>query len=1391
MDRKKPSEDVSAVTQDILGHLNFSSGSPDPRFLANLNKLFGWLVGGLPANEPAWRALGKLLQAELRAVRGTSEAFQQIEQGEAVLGLVFDAVLPAYRQFHSDLLFHQTEESLFQPFFIGRVCEAVLRQGAPWDETERIVADALDDLNDYIGHRPVAVLRTEQKLQPYEHEWVRPISLWIRGAGAAVGPYRELVETALSILDTTDPMLRFDAMFAMEQLDELAFDPRAYDFDHPVNKRPNYLFGQWDMNQLDNAGRCRRFVLQQVTLDAMLDRLEHRGPLPRKQVLFEEAAVLAGTMLMGSGVSGDRPDSHDSSVTLATLLQKIAIYRDVFYEQLLRNLTGTHAERLRAEAVALRQPFGGARQHFNHFLSRRRALQLQHVHLAQLFAAIGYPAAAARQSAVVPVASARMACEMRCRMAAAHLAIDRGELAQAAAQLPPIENLLRRAIECGAMVDPWNILGFGGQYSLFPAVENSVYDHRVDELLDSMSDIFMLYVQIHKAAAAAGDVGLQEVLSRSLGELARWWDQFASVEVGSIEGISGRATLESAESVAAALRAWHEGGAAAGDLAFWRRNAEHFSSPKAYALVIETLLDHRDPVAAMALLVQWLSQAEEIPLVEEDYSFHDLAMLWMEDLWSDDRPEETKSVRSAGVPPGSAGVSPANKNQNAGETPALRGKTPVVRPRWPLARKFLDYLESNAEDYWQVPHFEMAAEALGNAVEPADEFDRDFDDEFDDGFDEEGDEEEEADEDAGLFGAAYEDVTYRDSADDGIEGEMFETGENPTDIELVGEAERIVSRLGFLTTVAQLWKLCATASSPAEAADRDDVLAGWLDQAEQNQRQLSELLASVHRHRIPSPHGTQESLMEYDRRRSVKETLMEEIIQTSVETADAARMIRASMARPAPAAGQQEWEQSVDKCLAAIVRGDAAVVQRAWPELLRVLADQPLLYVAIAKGGNPQRIIAARTIQYILRRLLGCLPRLGLLTETCRLLETAQTMETRHPVGPGGVTEFDRVFEIACRAITECLVISSAGWEVKRKGKEPAGQGGPESMVRPSLPVAPSRRADTVLIDYLEQVTEVLLRCWLGHSRGVRLSVLEPVSDSQRWRQLKQFIETYGGDLFTQQFMNFGNLRGILHQGVAEYLKTLREQPESEEAFHLLADIDVAIPLDEAAHWLGTAIEAVVENYGEYVDYNSITTQSDRGEMLYTLLDFLRLRASYDRLAWNLRPVAIAHETLVRCGRDGAAETWRRAVAERTSAMANQHQKRFDRLCEMYGMRLPSIAEHLAERFIRPLEIDRLCSLIRPAIEELRQGRPPAAVEELEQQIARFTQETLGAGFELPSWLEALEDEVEHVQWQGPEADDETLDPHIRIPQVRLSRAEVEQQVRQMLAEGTPWTFEE
>jgi hypothetical protein len=189
-----------------------------------------------------------------------------------VVRLLAQHLLPAYRQFHRDLLWHQTDAALWRPFFLGRAFEAILAQGGPWDESERIVAGALDTLNDYIGYRPVAVLESRQ-IEPYPHERVRPIPLYVRGVGVACGPYEELITQALAILAETDPEIRQEAWFDPEMLDELALDPRAYEFDHPAGKRPNYHFGQWDQELIDNRGNYRRFVLQQITLDSLLSRV--------------------------------------------------------------------------------------------------------------------------------------------------------------------------------------------------------------------------------------------------------------------------------------------------------------------------------------------------------------------------------------------------------------------------------------------------------------------------------------------------------------------------------------------------------------------------------------------------------------------------------------------------------------------------------------------------------------------------------------------------------------------------------------------------------------------------------------------------------------------------------------------------------------------------------------------------------------------------------------------------------------------------------------------------------------------------------------------------------------------------------------------------------------
>ena len=1315
MDLEHVSPETWKLLEDIVGYLNFSSGSPDPHFLGNLNRLFGVLgrqdQRDWPRPEqPLWCEVRQLLWAAVERLRSAGGVFARPEQAEAALHLTFEYVLPGYRQHHRDLLFHQTEEALFQPFFLGRVLEAVLQQGPPWEESQRVVSGCLRQLNNFIGHRPVPVLQTAQKIEPYAHEWVAPIPLFIAGAGVAVGRYQDLVSKALEILQATEPRLLAQAWFHPEWLSELALDPRAYDFDHPVNKRPNYHFGQWDPHLIDNAGRYRRFILHEVTLDAMLVRVEQRGKLSYDQILYEAAAVLAGTILMAGGVSGSGPGMHDSSVTLSTLLPRIAAYRDAFYEWLLKGLQGAHGTRLREEATNLRQPFGGARQHLNQQLARRRAMQVQHTHLAQFYSWMGYTEAAASQAEIVPVASARMMCQVYCRLTAARLAIDAGNLAEAAAALPEVEDLLHRAIECGAMADPWNILGFGAQYSLFPAVENSVHDYRLDELIELMRQIFALYTRLQKEAVAAGDRELPQQLSRGMQQLARWWDKYASVEVGDVEGFSGRQAWESAEHVADVLRAWHAAGTAAGDLAFWRGRLEQFTSAKAYALVVESLLEQEDLVAAMALLIQWLSRAAEIPLEDMDYSFHELTRRWMENLLTADSPDPT----------------------------------PAPQTRWALARKMLDYMEANAEEYWLVPRLELEDAAQ---AEEADD-----------------------DEEDGLFAAAYEDVTFRDSADDGMEGEMLQGGAAPaTDFELNYEAERIAARLNFLTTLAHLWKRVASAlgAVPEEAAERQGVLAGWLDQAGRNHKQLSALLTAIDRYPIPTPRSNQESLVEYDRRRSVKEHVLEQVIATSVETADAARSLRAAIDRHEPEADLPAWEHAAQRVLRAVFRGDAQEGRAAWPDLIQALADQPLLYVALAKGGSPQRIVASRNVQRVLRRLLAYLPRLGLLEETYQLIETIQEMEQNHAVGPGAITEFDQMFDIGCRGIARCLADSSRDWY-------------------PTAPLAADtdNPADLELIACLERAVEALLQSWLDHSRRVRLSVLENVSDESRWKALRQFVELYGHDLFTQKFMNLGNLRAILHQGVDAWLQSLQEDPDEAEELRLLADLDHRLPRQEAVEWLSIIIEAVVENYGEYIDYNSTTTQSDRGEMLYTLLDFLRLQSSYNRVAWNLRPVIVAHEVLVRSGQDQAAHIWRQAVAQRTADIANEHLKRFARLNRQYGMRLPSVAERLEERFVRPLTIDRLRALVRPAIEELRAGTEASSLQQLQEGIQPLIEEPAGVGFDVPGWLEAMEDELEVLR-SGMDEDEEPLDPDLPVPQARLSRQDAEKQITRMLGGTT------
>jgi hypothetical protein len=169
------------------------------------------------------------------------------------------------------------------------------------------------------------------------------------------------------------------------------------------------------------------------------------------------------------------------------------------------------------------------------------------------------------------------------------------------------------------------------------------------------------------------------------------------------------------------------------------------------------------------------------------------------------------------------------------------------------------------------------------------------------------------------------------------------------------------------------------------------------------------------------------------------------------------------------------------------------------------------------------------------------------------------------------------------------------------------------------------------------------------------------------------------------------------------------------------------------------------------------------------------LRAGYDRVAWNLKPVVMAHEILVRQNRPVAAELWQRALAERTAETADATLARFDALCDAYGFRLPSIAERLSERYTRPLAIDRVKALVGPAVAAANSGET-APIEALQREIASLAQEPAGAGLDLPDWLAALEEEVSAVRCKRRYLR-EIEDGPWRIEQVRLTWDDWQQQI--------------
>lgn len=1277
------SSDPNSALRDLLGYLNFSHGTPNARFRSCLNELFA--DSRLVASPQTLRTF---LLEQLEVVsQGGEAAFSETAQARAAILWTFDCVLPAYRQHHADLLAHLQDADFFTPFLLVRMFEAVLEAGEPWsqDQHDRIVRSALQNLNSFLGYRPVAILENGRKMEAYDHERFCPIPLYLSDCGVAEGPYKLLMEATLSFMRSLPADLVQPAHFSMENLTELALDVRAHDHLHPVNKRTNYVFGEWDPEQIDTKGYYRRFVVRKLILDSLVEWISRDANAPKADRLFDASVVLCGTILMASAISGSGPQTYDSGVSLTTLLPIVARQRDHFYQTLLDLTTGDNGRRLRKLAKSTRQPFGHVRHELNMHLAKYGADQVQHRHLSWMFATMGFEEASCEEASVIPCLSARFESEIQSRLVMVRRSVKSGDLGAAQRLVSEVVDLLQRGVQCGALVDPWNILGFQGQFPLFFAREDSIPDNRVDVLLELMELTFDSCSLVISESAASGDSAVHDSVLKDFRALAEQWDRYATTTVSELTQIHGMQSVNAATLVGRALAEWRIAGEAAGDISFWRKHVEEFDVTSSFAQVVNTLLERRDHLAALGLLMHWLSRADTIRLENGGHSIHVLLHRLVHSVCED--PDETS--------------------------------------RWNMLRRLFAFMEANAGSFWTVPSLTEFA-ALQKQREQDEESRPTESLDLEHLFDSDEDEQ-------NVFEAAYDDVTFRDSTDDGNASDTVDDSYAPGSTEFEVLYRQIEPRLKFLHSVGSLWGIAAVSISKSAASnseiaeDQKEYLREWLESIRGCLKGLGSLVQEVQEYEIATFSSDLEANLEYDVQLQCRFLLMQNVLSTAVEYLMAERLIGAVLAeQPSNDRDSRSLDRELSRMLTAVFAGNREAAVECFPSLSRELRKRPLLYVPFENGGQPGAILKARTLQAVIRVLLSQLPRLGMLEETFQLLQTALHMEkTSRPLGQA-VTEFDRLYRIGLASSVEAVLHFSRKWKVRN----------------PQLGSVTFKRIHRLLDSYSD--------LWTRHSSSMRLSVIEDLHDDERAEEVRKFITDYGDDLFHTRMLTLGNARAIVHNGAETLLEELENSVAPHQSVKLLDDIAAGvIDRDDAVELAEFVYEAVVDNFERFLEYNTTTTYSDYGNRLYCLLDFVRLEALYDRFDWNTIPWQIAHETMVRFGNVELAGVVEDFLTDETREIADSFVEELQALEAEYGVRLPTLHDHISERIVGALGQNRMTALVSRCCSDggdVTNEEAKNNFAELRREISEYMNGRIGSGIEPPDWMQRLAGELEKVQ---------------------------------------------
>jgi hypothetical protein len=151
---------------------------------------------------------------------------------------------------------------------------------------------------------------------------------------------------------------------------------------------------------------------------------------------------------------------------------------------------------------------------------------------------------------------------------------------------------------------------------------------------------------------------------------------------------------------------------------------------------------------------------------------------------------------------------------------------------------------------------------------------------------------------------------------------------------------------------------------------------------------------------------------------------------------------------------------------------------------------------------------------------------------------------------------------------------------------------------------------------------------------------------------------------------------------------------------------------------------------------------------------------------------------LCRAGLREAAKLWETTYEVQTADIAMQHLEDLRELQQEYGMRMPVIADHLNQRFVKPLAVNRMLALVKPAVQDASRGDAQSvSFDELSREVDAYLKDSWGSGIDVPSWIRSLDKEVhettdpEEGGRPGPEAE-------INLDSKTLTLAEFREQVR-------------